>query len=77
MTECKRCGDPITGIGKTGMCQPCASHFSGMKRIVVFRSKARERSKKSAMSAAISRSYARRDYVPITLAGTSLDASRR
>jgi hypothetical protein len=31
MKTCPRCGTEIKGFGKTVYCQPCASHFHGLK----------------------------------------------
>ncbi len=30
-TPCPRCGEPVKGTGKTGLCQVCAVHFERMK----------------------------------------------
>lgn len=31
--SCPRCGSPVAGTGKTGMCKPCASSLSVRRRM--------------------------------------------
>jgi hypothetical protein len=65
---CKRCGDPITGRGKTGLCQPCAGYFQGKK--VGLTKKGLAAASKNGRSAGFANydSWSRRN-VPVTLAG--------
>jgi hypothetical protein len=60
--KCKRCGEPITGKGKTGMCVSCAGSLSMTHYLQIKR-----RGKTIAWVQALSAH--RRRNIPITLAG--------